>query len=353
MDSKIRHLKVSIPGEKKKLNISQFIGNKNNQIGNLKFYINDDDIKDADAWFLIEDPIRSSETCNVPKDNIFYFSAEASYPIGWYDDQKKYSQFFSQFSKVVSCHPIIHKNFEFEPPYLPWAINANHGTFYKNHFRNFNYFKSSKSPKKTKLLSVICSNQEFTPSHKLRLRFVQNLKLYFGTQLDWFGNGINNVSEKWDAIAPYKYHIVLEGQSRNSIITEKLGDSYLGGAFPIYWGAPDIDKYFPDCPRQDINILSFSESIKIIEKILKSSKYENSISEISKAKNIVLNNFNFFYRLKRKFETLSTFSSKSKVTIFHRKHFISLQSLPYYKVPINLIGRIMRKIGNNFIDFSS
>lgn len=349
----LKKIKVSIPGEMSKLDISQFIENKDNRIGNIKFFINDDDIKEADAWFVIEDPIRNNETCIVPKENIFYFSAEASYPIGWYDDPKKYAKFFSQFSKVISCHPVIHKNFELEPPYLPWAINSNHGTFYKNHTRDFHYFKTSDLPKKTKLISVICSNQEFQASHKLRLRFVENLKKHFGDQLDWYGNGINSVSEKWEAIAPYKYHVVLEGQSRNSIITEKIGDAYLGGAYPIYWGAPNIDKYFPNSPRQDIDILNFSETTKVIESILKSSKYENSINEILKAKNIVINDFNFFHRFKKKFDSLKISSSKSKITLFHRKYFVSLKSSPFYMQPLNLIGRIIRRVGNNIIEFSS
>ncbi len=349
----IKKIKVSIPGETNRLDISQFIGNDDNQIENVKFIINDKDLKEADAWFVLEDPIESSETCIVPADNLFYFSSEASYPIGWYDNQKKYSKFFSQFSKVISCHPIVHKNFEFEPPYLPWAINANHGTFYKNHSRDFNYFKNSNPPKKSKLISVICSNQEFTPSHKLRLRFVQNLKKYFGDKLDWYGNGINSVSEKWDAIAPYKYHIALEGQSRNSIITEKIGDAYLGGSFPIYWGAPDIDKYFPNCPRLEINILNFDETVKKIEKLLISSRYENSIDEISRAKNIVLNDFNFFFRFKKKFDSITGNLNKSKITLRHRKYFVSLNASPFYMLPLNFVGRIIRRIGNSIVDLSS
>lgn len=353
MYEEIKKIKVSIPGEKNKLDISQFIGKKSNQIDNIKFFVNDDNITEADAWFVIEDPFKKSETCSVPPENVIYFSAEASYPLGWYDDKKRYTEFFSQFSKVISCHPIIHKNFEFEPPYLPWAINANHGSFYKKHFRDFNYFKNSKPPAKTKLLSVICSNQEFTASHKIRFNFVKRLKKYFGDRLDWFGNGINPTSEKWEALAPYKYSIILEGQSRNSVITEKIGDSYLAETYPIYWGAPDIEKYFPNCPKQEIDILNFSETIQIIESVLKSEIYENSINRISEAKKIVLNDFNFIRRFKRKFETLENSSTKSKVTLYHRKYFVSMESLPKFMIPINAFGRILRRIGNKIIQLSS
>ncbi len=361
MPEEIKKIKLSIPNEKNNLDISQFIGNIKNKIGNVEFIVNDENLKEADAWFVLEDPIKIgekdpikiSETCIVPPDKIFYFSAEASYPIGWYDNQKKYSSFFAQFAKIITCHPIIHNNIEFEPPYLPWAINANHGTFFKKHFRDYNYFKTSELPKKTKLMSIICSNQKFTPSHELRLRFVENLKKHFGDQLDWFGNGVNPVTQKWDAIAPYKYTIVLEGQSRNSVITEKIGDAYLGGSYPIYWGAPDIDKYFPGCPRQDINILNFSETVKIIESLINSSRYEVARDEISKAKKIVLNDFNLFFRFKKKFDILSSNSPKSKITLKHRKFFVSLNASPLYMRPLNIIGRIFRRLGNSLIELSS
>ena len=78
----LKKIKVSIPGEMSKLDISQFIENKDNRIGNIKFFINDDDIKEADAWFVIEDPIRNNETCIVPKENIFYFGDSYTYGLG-------------------------------------------------------------------------------------------------------------------------------------------------------------------------------------------------------------------------------------------------------------------------------
>ena len=92
---------------------------------------------------------------------------------------------------------------------------------------------------------------------------------------------------------------------------------------------------------------------EIIEAVLESKKYENSISEILKAKDIVLNDFNFIYRFKKKFEKLKKNLPKSKITVFNRKHFISMAVLPMHKIPINAVGRIFRRIGNGIIKFSS
>ena len=49
---------------------------------------------------------------------------------------KKYT-FLIIFTSCPFLIPIIHKNIEFEPPYLPWAINANHGTFFKKHIFHY------------------------------------------------------------------------------------------------------------------------------------------------------------------------------------------------------------------------
>ena len=102
-----------------------------------------------------------------------------------------------------------------------------------------------------------------------------------------------------------------------------------------------------------INILNFSETVKIIETLINSSRYEDVRDEIYKAKKIVLNDFNLFFRFKKKFDMFSFDSPKSKTTLKHRKHFISLNASPLYMRPLNIFGRIFRRLGNKLIEFSS
>ena len=77
-------------------------------------------------------------------------------------------------------------------------INSNHGnSIFQPHERNFEYFQNLKKIEKTKLLSVICSDKSVTLVKK-KLEFVKKIKNYFGEDIDWFGNGINQINTKWE-----------------------------------------------------------------------------------------------------------------------------------------------------------
>jgi hypothetical protein len=201
-------------------------------------------------------------------------------------------------------------------------INANHGeSIFMNHERDVRFFQNLNHLNKTKLLSVICSTQELTPAHKMRLRFVQQLQKHFTSELDWFGNGINSVSEKWQAMAPYKYTIALENQSRHNVITEKLGDSFLALSYPFYWGAPNANQFFNPDGFSQINIEDFDESVKIIEKILYADKYSEKLPILIENKNRVLHNFNFINRILEICNSSSTFDKPTYLRLNIRSQF--------------------------------
>ena len=131
----------------------------------------------------------------------------------------------------------------------------------------------------------------------MRLKFVKALKKHFGDALDWFGNGIQPLEQKWDGIAPYKYHLVLENQLRIDVITEKLYDSFLGLAYPIYYGAPNVGDYFDPKSMATINILDLHGSIKKIEQILTADPYQAALPALVESKNRVLTKCNLFERI--------------------------------------------------------
>lgn len=289
-------IKLSLPGFED-ADISQFIGHTNNTVRDCVFFINRDDIKVADYWVCLEAPYKVVETCRVKKDNVFFLTAEAAWPRFFYDSELK-KNFLAQFGKIYTCHDIYAANTFFGLPYLPWMINANHGqSIFSSHPRDRLFFEQLSSLPKTKLLSVICSDQTWTEDHKLRLKFVKSLKAHFGDKIDWFGNGIQSLEQKWDGIAPYKYHIALENQSRNNVITEKLYDTFLGLAYPIYYGAPNASEYFDSNSFSTIDIVDIKGSIEIIEKILESDLYEQRLSAVIASKNLVLSKYNLFERI--------------------------------------------------------
>ena len=290
-------IKLSIPGFENDLNLSQFLGNAENTFQNCKFYVNDSNIKEVDFWFVMDDLQELKESVIVDPDNIYFISAEVVYPKGYYDTEDKL-KFLDQFAKIISCHDIFRENATFDIPFLGWMINANHGpSIFGKTYRDINWLSNLDTLEKKNKISVFCSNKITTPDHQLRYKFVKILKKHFGDSLDWYGNGIQSVAQKWDGIAPYKYHIALENQSRHNIITEKIYDSYLGLAYPIYWGAPNLNEYFPKQSFTRIEIFDWRNSIKKIEHVLLRQEWEKSLPLLIQCKNKVLTDYNPYQRI--------------------------------------------------------
>lgn len=289
-------VKVSARGGLPATDLSQFVGNLENRWDSCVFSINQSD-SDADVWIVVED-VDDGAMCRVPPERVVFVSAETSWAPNHYAPQTIRDDFLDQFSHIYSCHDIFRWNVSSVPPLLPWMINANHGpSLMRPHARDIHFLDKLSQVPKSRQISVFCSNQVLTPNHRMRLRFVDNLKSHFGSSLDWFGNGINPIPEKWEGIAPYRYTIVLENQSAENIISEKLYDAYLGLAFPIYWGAPNVLEFFPPGSLTSINIRDFRRSIDVIEELLQSSVAEERINLLLEAKRRVLWDYNLFARL--------------------------------------------------------
>ena len=288
-------IKVTLQGYDKDSSISEFVGNENNEFNDCRFWINKD-IENPDIWFVFENIIEEHEECRIDPKNIIFLSAETSYNKDHFLKTPR-TNFLKQFGKIYSCYDSKIPTFK-DIPFLPWMINANHGdSIYSKSERDLNYFLSLKEIKKTKTLSVFCSDKNFTEGHRKRLDFVYGLKDHFGEDLDWYGNGINQLDTKWDGIAPYKYHISLENKNMDYVISEKLFDSYLGLSFPFYSGAPNVNDYFPSNSLRKIDINNLDKSIEIIEECIENNLYENNSNEILYSKNLICTELNLFYRL--------------------------------------------------------
>jgi len=54
-----------------------------------------------------------------------------------------------------------------------------------------------------------------------------------------------SVPSKLDTLAEYKFALCFENVTMNGWITEKIFDCFVSGTVPIYWGAPDVERYVP------------------------------------------------------------------------------------------------------------
>lgn len=331
-------IKISIPGFGNCLSLAPFLGTSDNSCGDFRFYVNDPSVSEVDFWFVIDNLQHIREEVFVDPSKVYYLTAEAIYPAGFFDSCDKVD-FIGQFSKIYTCHDILNNNVFSQPPFLGWMINANHGpSLFQETTRDINWLRKLDFLDKPKNLSVICSSKIQTLDHYVRFKFVTKLKKHFGEALDWYGNGVRSVAKKWDAIAPYKYHIVLENQSRVNVITEKIYDSYLGLSYPIYWGAPNLDEYFPTDSFAKINAYDLNGSIDTIERIIESGYFISKRDVLVSCKNRVLENLNPFFRICHIAQDHNTLSIKKLVRLNSMKWYRHNSAVGLAKYIISVVS---------------
>lgn len=258
--------------------------------GDCQFFINDN-TQECDYWFIFDDLLKEeSVICNPKNTVIITLEFPAIRPDINLRFLKQFSTVFS-YSRQIK-HPRV---IEVLAPF-PWHIgvdNTNNCTITSN-YKIYDDFNNREIINKSKLMSVISSSKEYTEGHKKRLKFIETLREYFGENIDIFGRGINDFADKWDIIYPYKYHIALENSSCKNGISEKLYDTFLGGAFPFYYGCPNINDYFPRQSFVSIDIDDISQSLRIIDESISNQLYEKSIENIQDSKMLILNKYNVF-----------------------------------------------------------
>ncbi|KYC45386.1 MAG: Glycosyltransferase family 10 (fucosyltransferase) [Candidatus Methanofastidiosum methylothiophilum] len=304
---------------------------------NVQFFINDDSIKEPDYW-IVYNGLKKEEKAFCPKDNVILITGEpptiANYNI----------KFIKQFNRIITCHrDMQHKNKIYWQQALPWHIGQRITEFIDFNnckieiTKNYDQLKNKniESKDKTKICSVISSNKNFIQGHRDRNQFVEILKNHFEDKIDIYGRGFKEIEDKWDAIAPYKYHIVIENSSFNDYWTEKLADAFLAEAYPIYYGAENIDSYFSKNSLTKIDIHSPEKAIKIIEKVIQEDYYNKYKNEIRESKQKILDEYNLF----------PTIVSKLIVQDIDKKHNkskIILKPEIYFRV--SMIKRLIKII---------
>lgn len=296
-------LKISVPGYSMNATLDQYVDFDMMKKMNWSIQLNSGEAV-ADVWFILEDVPAYDNEAIVARENIFYGSAETALPLGYLAESRYQQSFLRQFRRIYTHHDLYWENAYSELPFLGWMINSNHGpTILSEHHRDHRWLSANHVLEKEEspIMSVFCSNQSMTPGHRLRFRFVQELKKYFGDNLEWFGNGIRSLPEKWDGLAPYRYTIVLENHPAYNVITEKIYDAYLAKCFPIYWGAPNIEDYFSSKGIMKINIEDFRDAKKKISSLIErdAARSPEVVAALEHNRRLVLNEYNSVSRILR------------------------------------------------------
>jgi hypothetical protein len=261
--------------------------------GNCQFFINQA-LDKCDWWIICHNSaIKMPEYTICDPEHIVFISME---PIdSWIPEQ-----FFIQFSQLVICdRNVSHPNIKYANGTTWWVgMNVRHenGHHFSAEFSlNYDNLKVMNLPVKQNRISVICSRNRSLPGHAKRLAFIDKLMDHpISKQIDFFGGGIRPIPDKWDAIAPYRYHLVLENSTIPDYWSEKLGDAYLGYAYPIYYGCPNITDYFKIESLKIVDIENFEQTVSVLDKLLSEDKYEEFLPAVIEARDKVLNDYNIF-----------------------------------------------------------
>ena len=95
---------------------------------------------------------------------------------------------------------------------------------------------------KTRMTSLIASEKRSQDGHRLRHDIADWAKAG-GLDVDTMGRGYRPVAAKSEALAPYRYSVVIENGRERNYFTEKLLDAILCLSVPIYWGCPNIGDF--------------------------------------------------------------------------------------------------------------
>jgi hypothetical protein len=255
--------------------------------GKLRFGL--EDVNDEAEWLVVFDEPSPSLRTTTPYERRILFVTEPP-------EAKVYtSDYANQFRYLVS--PFAVQDFRGHHLQQQPALNWQYGVSQRGagpRRRTLDWPDLAADKPKSNLISVICSNKVQLPRQRQRLAFVERLKLRLGDRIDLFGRGLREIDDKQDAIAPYKYHIVLENNAIDHFWTEKLADSYLGDAFPIFAGCSNLSKYFESNSFVGIDIYDIDRAIDNVEYIIGSKLWDERHELIREARRKVMYEYNCF-----------------------------------------------------------
>lgn len=208
------------------------------------------------------------------------------------DTIQNYSKkFIKQFDTIITTNRNILSSNKINKQYLPW-----HFGLYTEAYKCLEDYTNTSFPQKNKkpLLCGISSNKGMTSGHSDRLIFMNYAKCYFKDELDLYGRGIKDFTDKAQFLNKYKYQIVVENSQIKDYWTEKLADSFLAECFTFYYGCPNIKEYFPETSLIQIDINKPFEALKIIEDAINDNVYEKHIDDILISKNKTLKEYTWF-----------------------------------------------------------
>lgn len=210
------------------------------------------------------------------------------------------SGYFGQYGHVLTKQPrsvVRHKNHIFETPPLRWYYGRPLDPD-DNNYLDIDHYLTTPPISKTRDLSTVCSNKQMAVTlHQQRYNCVMGLKDILGEEFDVFGRGIRPITDKAEAMDPFRYHVAIENHVEPGHWTEKIADCFLAYCVPFYFGPPDIMDFFPEGSIIPIDIFDIEGAAKIIRAEIKEGSYEARLPAIIAAREKILTEYNLVTKI--------------------------------------------------------
>lgn len=159
----------------------------------------------------------------------------------------------------------------------PFDYVLTHNMYFARHKENWLWyphggsfvdFGNWKVHEKTKNISILLSPKKQLHGHKVFHEVAEKYR----DLMDVYG--LDGYADKMDAIAPYRFSVVVEAERAESFFSEKLLDCFAVGTIPIYLGCPNIGEFF------NTNGIAEVSSIYEMEILLKRFEERHYISHL-------------------------------------------------------------------------
>jgi len=209
---------------------------------------------------------------------------------------KENSHFFlKQFDSVYGSIPLKlrdRRNYVTNHPALPWHIGINFDS--PQGVVNLNFIELLNiEPPKIDAVSIITSNKAISKIHYERYKFVQKLSQIMGSNLHIYGRGFNPISDKYEVLKKYRYHIALENSQQDGYWSEKLSDPIIALNKVFYFGAPNINEFFSSDVVTQIDLDDPEKIAAFILNEVRHNRWESDLDQILKEKEKIMDQFNF------------------------------------------------------------
>lgn len=265
-------------------------------------FVFDQEARDYD-WLAVCDDLAPSgnerfplriERLGCPPQHTLLLTGEPS-PV------KRYGrEFLDQFGSILTSQEasaLDHPRAVRTQTGLPWYYGRGGARLL-----SFEQIRDNTPERKTRIISTVCSDKRRAKTlQRERYRFTARLETDL-PQLDRFGRGVRDISDKAAALDPYAYHVAIENHIAPHYWTEKLADAFLGLCLPLYCGSTNVAEYFPEESVIPIDICEADQAIATIRETIGTQQWARRLPALREARRRVLMEYNLFAVIAREVE---------------------------------------------------